>query len=342
VPTPLRKSRDPDISYIAEATTTIAEYFSPPGIIVLESTTYPGTTEEILSEKFQSMGWNLDEDVHLAFSPERIDPSNEEYTIQNTPKVVGGLTPQAGQAARSLYETIVDEVVLVSDTRSAEMVKLLENTFRSINIGLANEIALICDRLNIDVWEVIDAAATKPYGFMPFYPGPGLGGHCIPVDPLFLSWKARLADTQSRFVELADDVNRSMPGHVVDKLTEALNEDRKPVNGSKICIFGVAYKSNVNDVRESPAHEIVAELRELGGDLVFCDPYVESFTVEERSVDRVSQEDLQDRSFDAGLIVTDHDRLRWSEIADQFPVIVDSRNALSNGDDHGSTRIVTL
>ncbi|MFB6345010.1 MAG: nucleotide sugar dehydrogenase, partial [bacterium] len=246
VPTPLRKSRDPDISHIAEAASSILDHFNPPGLIVLESTTYPGTTEEILADRFRSEGWDLDEDIYLAFSPERIDPSNEDYGIHNTPKVVGGSTEESGEVARLLYETIVAEVVTVSDTQAAEMVKLLENTFRSINIALANEMALICDRLDINVWEVIEAAATKPYGFMPFYPGPGLGGHCIPVDPLFLSWKARLADTQSQFVELADEINRSMPDHVVSKITDSLNEQAKCVNGAKICLLGVAYKADVN------------------------------------------------------------------------------------------------
>jgi UDP-N-acetyl-D-glucosamine dehydrogenase len=342
VPTPLRKSRDPDISYIAEATQTIADYFEPPGIIVLESTTYPGTTEEILNEKFQSVGWDLDNDVHLAFSPERIDPSNETYTIENTPKVVGGLTDRAGELASILYGSIVDEVVTVSNTRAAEMVKLLENTFRSINIGLANEMALICDRLDIDVWEVIDAAATKPYGFMPFYPGPGLGGHCIPVDPLFLSWKARLADTQSRFVELADEINRSMPKHVVSKVTEGLNDDRKPVNGSEICVLGVAYKSNVNDVRESPAHQIINLLRDRGAELTFCDPYVDEFTVEGDPVPRIDQDELDTRSFDIGVIVTNHDKFNWNRIVGSFPALVDSRNALDDGVQVDTTRVLTL
>ena len=342
VPTPLRKSRDPDISHIAEATETIVEYFEPPGLVVLESTTYPGTTEEILSERFRDAGWDLSEDVFLAFSPERIDPSNEEFSIRNTPKVVGGITDRAGDITEDLYGTIVDQIVRVSNTRAAEMVKLLENTFRSINIGLANEMALICNRLDLDVWEVIDAAATKPYGFMPFYPGPGLGGHCIPVDPLFLSWKAKLADTQSRFVELADEVNRSMPDHVVQKTTEALNEDQKCVNGAKICILGVAYKSNVDDVRESPAHEIVSHLRDLHADLTYCDPYVDSFSVEGERVESVARADLPNESFDAGVIVTDHDRFDWPQDSEQFPLLVDTRNALADLRDQASARVVVL
>ncbi len=222
------------------------------------------------------------------------------------------------------------------------MVKLLENTFRSINIGLANEMALVCDRLGIDVWEVIEAASTKPYGFMPFYPGPGLGGHCIPVDPLFLSWKAELADTQSRFVELADEVNRSMPDHVVQKTTEALNEDEKCVNGARICILGVAYKSNVDDTRESPAHEIVRHLRELHADLTYCDPYVDSFSVEGKSVESVGRDQLGDRSFDVGLIVTDHDRFDWARDGENFPLLVDTRNALCDLRNETSARAVVL
>lgn len=342
VPTPLRKSRDPDISYIVEATKTISEHFEPPGIIVLESTTYPGTTEEILVDRFEEVGWDLSEEVHLAFSPERIDPSNEEYDIRNTPKVVGGLTDRSLELVTELYGRVVDQVVSVSNPRAAEMVKLLENTFRSINIGLANEMALICDRLEIDVWEVIDAAATKPYGFMPFYPGPGLGGHCIPVDPLFLSWKAKLADTQSRFVELADEINRSMPEHVVSKTTEALNEDKKCVNGARICVLGVAYKSNVDDVRESPAHEIINDLRKLHADLSFCDPYVDSYSVEGTSVEAVDQAEVEDGDYDAGLIVTDHDRFNWEELAGKFPLIVDTRDALSDLNSSPATRIVPL
>lgn len=342
VPTPLRKSRDPDISYIAEATESIMEHFEPPGIIVLESTTYPGTTEEILAERFRSEGWTLDEDVFLAFSPERIDPSNETYGIENTPKVVGGATSRSGELARSLYEQIVEEVVEVSSTRAAEMVKLLENTFRSINIALANEMALICDRLEIDVWEVIDAAATKPYGFMPFYPGPGLGGHCIPVDPLFLSWKARLANTQSRFVELADDINRSMPDHVVSKIAETLNDEKKCVNGASICLLGVAYKADVNDVRESPAKEIVERLRGLEADLSYCDPFVESFSVNEVPVQSHDQEDLSERDFDLGVILTDHSTYDWPLIAESFGTLVDTRNAFPDEHQQEGPRVVKL
>lgn len=341
VPTPLRKSRDPDISYIADATDSILENFDPPGIIVLESTTYPGTTQEILAERFRSAGWELDEEVYLAFSPERIDPSNEEFGIENTPKVVGGSTERSGQLASQLYEQIVNEVVTVSDTQAAEMVKLLENTFRSINIALANEMALICDRLGIDVWEVIDAAATKPYGFMPFYPGPGLGGHCIPVDPLFLSWKARLADTQSRFVELADEINRSMPNHVISKITRTLNEDSQCVNGARICLLGVAYKADVNDVRESPANEIVTDLRELEADLVYCDPFVEHFEVEGKSVKRVRQDDL-DEAFDLGVILTNHSIFHWETVAENFPALVDTRNAFPDELKQGGPRVVSL
>lgn len=342
VPTPLRKSRDPDISYIADATDTIVENFEPPGIIVLESTTYPGTTEEILAERFRAAGWTLDDDVYLAFSPERIDPSNEDWGIENTPKVLGGSTEQSGLFASRLYEQIVDRVVTVSDTQAAEMVKLLENTFRSINIALANEMALICDRLDINVWEVIDAAATKPYGFMPFYPGPGLGGHCIPVDPLFLSWKARLADTQSQFVELADEINRSMPEHVVNKITETLNDERKCVNGAEICLLGVAYKADVNDVRESPAHDIVGELRDLHADLSYCDPFVESFEVEGDSLERVPQDQLHETSFDLGVILTGHSNFDWPTIAENFSTLVDTRNAFPDELEQGGPRVLVL
>lgn len=342
VPTPLRKSRDPDISYIAQATDTLVNHFQPPGIITLESTTYPGTTEEILAEAFREAGWVMGEDVYLSFSPERIDPGNEEYGIENTPKVLGGHTERAGELASMLYGEVIDRVVQVSNTRSAELVKLLENTFRSVNIGLANEMALLCDEMDIDVWEVIDAAATKPYGFMPFYPGPGLGGHCIPIDPLFLSWKARLHNTSSRFIELADEVNRSMPEFVTGKVTDALNDDEKSVKGSRICLLGVAYKPNVGDTRESPAIEVATELIEHGAEVDYHDPYVDQFEVADGPIDQVSPESMQERGYDVGVIITDHDRFDWDQLLPLFPLVVDTRNALRNADIPRGTRTVTL
>ncbi|MFB6356707.1 MAG: nucleotide sugar dehydrogenase [bacterium] len=329
VPTPLRKSRDPDISYVAQATDTITDYFEPPGLITLESTTYPGTTEEILAEAFQDQGWNLEDDVLIAFSPERVDPGNEDFGIRNTPKVLGGYNSTATDVVSRLYGAVIEEVVTVSSTRTAEMVKLLENTFRSVNIGLANEMALLCDRMNIDVWEVIDAAKTKPYGFMPFYPGPGLGGHCIPIDPLFLSWKAKLFNTNSRFIELADEVNRNMPTHVFRKITRGLNKVQQSVNGSKICLFGVAYKPDVGDTRESPAKEIILELIDNGADVEFCDPHVDELKIEGEIIPSVSMDSVNSEDYDASVIVTDHGEFNWSELfGGGENVIIDTRNAL--------------
>jgi len=342
VPTPLRKSRDPDISYIAQATETLVEFFQPPGIVTLESTTYPGTTEEILASAFSDAGWDLEKEVHLAFSPERIDPGNREYGVENTPKVLGGYTDEAGCVASTLYGEVIDEVVEVSSTRAAEMVKLLENTFRSINIGLANEMALLSHEMGIDVWEVIDAASTKPFGFMPFYPGPGLGGHCIPIDPLFLSWKARLHNTTSRFIDLADEVNRSMPDFVTGLILDALNQESKSVNGSRICLLGVAYKPNVGDVRESPAIEVSQNLLDRGANLVFCDPFVEEFWVEDESISSISQDQAVEQSFDVSVILTNHGSFHWNEILQSNNLIVDTRNALKSFDIPRGVRVVKL
>jgi UDP-N-acetyl-D-glucosamine dehydrogenase len=331
VPTPLRKSRDPDISYIAKATKMIVENFEPPGFIVLESTTYPGTTDEVLGEAFKEAGWDLENDVFLAFSPERIDPGNQEYQLENTPKVVGGYNKKAGELITRLYDKVAGEIVTVSGTRAAEMVKLLENTFRSINIGLANEMALVCDRMDINVWEVIRGANSKPFGFMPFYPGPGLGGHCIPIDPLFLSWRARLHNTSTRFIELADEINRSMPDHVFTKITEGLNEFEKSVKGSKICVFGVAYKPDVGDTRESPAIEIITRLLEHGAEIDYCDPYVPDFSVNSIELNCIPEAELTGSDYDAAVIITDHSDFKWTQTLAGFSLAIDTRNALENG-----------
>lgn len=342
VPTPLRKSRAPNIQFILEATEQIIEHFRPPGIVVLESTTYPGTTEEQLAERFAEEGWDLREEVHLGFSPERTDPGQTQFDRRNTPKVVGGYTSKATEIIEHLYRAITKEMVPVSGARAAEMVKLLENTFRSINIGLANEMALICRRMNVDVWEVIEAAATKPYGFMPFYPGPGLGGHCVPVDPMYLSWKARDLNASTRFIDLADEVNRSMPEHVCDLLVHALNDRKQCVNGSRICLFGVAYKANVQDVRESPALAVTRILREMEADLVYCDPYVEEFVVDQEPVPRVTPDDLAETSVDAGMILTDHDDFDWERLLTGIPLAVDTRNALEPDFAADTTDVVRL
>lgn len=326
VPTPLRKTKDPDMSYIVSAAEQIARYIHPGMLIVLESTTYPGTTAEVLQPMFEAKGLAAGRDFFLAFSPERVDPGNERFTTRNTPKVVGGTTPACSEVAVALYQTAVETVVPVSSTQVAEMVKLLENTFRAVNIGLVNEIALMCHRMRIDVWEVIDAARTKPFGFMPFYPGPGLGGHCIPIDPHYLSWKARQDGFECRFIELASHINSSMPHHVVDRVSEALNTRRKAINGSRIHIFGVAYKKNVSDMRESPALEIIETLHRRGADLSYSDPHVPALhhaglclqSVDEKAIGGV----------DCAVICTDHRAFDYASMPSRFPLIVDTRNAL--------------
>ena len=264
VPTPLRKTKDPDLSYIVLAVEAVAATLKPGQLVILESTTYPGTTDEVVHPMLEAEGLRADVDFFLAFSPERVDPGNQRFTTKNIPKIVGGFGPSSTEAAAALYESTVEHVVRVSSTRVAEMVKLLENTFRAVNIGLVNEIALMCHKMDINVWEVIDAAKTKPFGFMPFYPGPGLGGHCIPIDPFYLSWKARQSGFECRFIELAGQVNSSMPAYVVERVAEALNTVRKPINGSRIHLIGVAYKRDVNDMRESPALDILELLTKRG------------------------------------------------------------------------------
>lgn len=341
VPTPLRKTKDPDMSFIIQAITSISEIAHEGMLITLESTTYPGTTEEIVRPRVEKNGLKVGENIFIAFSPERIDPGNKTYHVRNTPKVVGGITSDCTEVAATLYSIGVDTIVPVSSPTAAEMVKLLENTFRAVNIGLVNEMALMCDKLGIDVWEVIDAAATKPFGFMPFYPGPGLGGHCIPVDPHYLSWKLKTLNYTARFIELASEINTAMPLYVVDKITDALNDQAKSVRGSRIVVLGVAYKPDVNDVRESPALDIIELLRQKGADIVYHDPYVPSIKVSDdhfiNSCD-YSIELLQ--AADCVVIVTNHSSYDWQEVLDNSPVIVDTRNAVSHVDT--DTQIITL
>ncbi|MBI3763729.1 MAG: nucleotide sugar dehydrogenase [Chloroflexi bacterium] len=345
VPTPLRKSRDPDMSYVIAAADEIAKYCHAGLLIVLESTTYPGTTEEIILPRLIHNGFRVGEDVFLAFSPERIDPGNREYGVRNTPKVIGGTTPACGEAAVALYSTAVDTVVPVSSTQAAEMVKLLENTFRAVNIGLVNEMAIICDKIGVDVWEVIRAANSKPFGFMPFYPGPGLGGHCIPIDPLYLSWRMKSFNYNARFIELADQINTSMPLYVVNKVAEALNEASKPVRGSKILVLGAAYKRDVDDVRESPALDVIKLLLDRHAEVTYHDPYVAQISLEHagghgtmRSTP-YSHEAIT--AADCVVVVTDHSIFDWNEIADAAQLIVDTRNATA-GVKATSARIVKL
>jgi UDP-N-acetyl-D-glucosamine dehydrogenase len=326
VPTPLRKTKDPDMSYVVSAAEEIAKYIHPGMLIVLESTTYPGTTAEVLQPMFEARGLTVGEGFYLAFSPERVDPANEKFNTRNTPKVVGGTTPACSEVAAALYSAAVDTVVPVSSTQVAEMVKLLENTFRAVNIGLVNEIALMCHRMNIDVWEVIDAAKTKPFGFMPFYPGPGLGGHCIPIDPFYLSWKAKQSGFECRFIELAGHVNGSMPEYVVERISEALNTCRKAINGSRIHLFGIAYKKDVSDMRESPALDILQLLHRRGAELSYTDPYVPSLKEGAVCLRSVAEDEVS--GVDCAVIATDHKAFNYANIPGRFPLVMDTRNAL--------------
>jgi UDP-N-acetyl-D-glucosamine dehydrogenase len=326
VPTPLRKTKDPDMSYIVAAAEQIAKHLKKGMLIVLESTTYPGTTAEVLQPMFEETGLKVGTDFFLAFSPERVDPANAQFTTRNTPKVVGGTTPGCSEAAAALYRAAVDTVVPVASTQVAEMVKLLENTFRAVNIGLVNEIALMCHRMDIDVWEVIDAAKTKPFGFMPFYPGPWLGGHCIPVDPFYLSWKARQTGFECRFIELAGHINASMPAFVVERVSEALNTKKQALNGSRVHLFGVAYKKNVSDMRESPALDVLELLHRRGAELSYTDPYVPDLDHGGLCLTSVPEADVKD--VDCVVICTDHDAFDFRSMPGRFPLVVDTRNAL--------------
>ena len=330
VPTPLRKTKDPDMSFVVSAAEQIAKYIHPGMLIVLESTTYPGTTAEVLQPMFEAKGLTVGKDFFLAFSPERVDPANEKYTTRNTPKVVGGTTPACSEVAVALYSSAVDTVVPVSSTQVAEMVKLLENTFRAVNIGMVNEIALMANRMNIDVWEVIDAAKTKPFGFMPFYPGPGLGGHCIPIDPFYLSWKARQTGFECRFIELAGHVNSSMPSYVVDRVSAALNTRKKAINGARIHLFGIAYKKDVSDMRESPALDILELLHRRGAELSYTDPYVPMLKEGDLCLPSVAEDKVD--GIDCAVICTDHRAFNYAAMPKRFPLVVDTRNALKGND----------
>ena len=327
VPTPLRKTKDPDMSFIVSAVEAIAKHFHPGLLVILESTTYPGTTDELLLPTFEKLGYKAGEDFFLCFSPERVDPGNPTYQTHNTPKVVGGITPACTEMGKLFFSQALEKVVPVSNTRVAEMVKLLENTFRMINIGLVNEMALMCDGMGINVWEVIDAAATKPFGFMPFYPGPGLGGHCIPIDPFYLSWKTKQSGIEARFIELAGYINGNMPHFVVEKIQDALNDHGKPVKGSNIHVAGVAYKRNIDDMRESPALDIILLLRKLGAKLSYSDPYVPTLKLDGISL---TSEPLKQSAADADcvVIVTDHSDFDYQELLNSARLIVDTRNAM--------------
>ena len=335
VPTPLNKQKNPDISFINHVMENIKGLIHHDMIVVLESTTYPGTTRELILPEMESKGLKVGHDFYLCFSPERIDPGNEKYKTANTPKILGGITPNCGEMGEFLYETIVEQVVRVSSPETAEMVKLLENTFRAINIGLANEVAIMCEKLGINVWEVIDAAATKPFGFMKFTPGPGLGGHCIPIDPHYLSWKLKMLDYNARFIELAGEINTSMPLHMVDLVREGLNRKRKAISGSQILVIGVAYKKNVNDVRESPALDVMKLLENDGAELSFYDPYVPFVGLNGNrmmGMETLSKETLNNS--DAIVIMTDHDQIDFQFVVENGNLIIDSRNVIKMNHSH--------
>ncbi len=329
VPTPLRKTKDPDMSFIDSAANEIAKYFHKGLLVILESTTYPGTTDEVLRPMFEKSGCKAGEDFFLCFSPERVDPGNASFQTRNIPKVVGGTTEACTEIGRLFYAQALETVIPVAGTQVAEMVKLLENTFRMINIGLVNEMALMCDRMGINVWEVIDAAATKPFGFMPFYPGPGLGGHCIPIDPYYLSWKSRQSGIEARFIDLAGQINGFMPHFVVEKVQNALNEHAKPLKGSHVHVIGAAYKRNIDDVRESPALDVIHLLEKRGSKVTYSDPYVPSIKIDDKIY---RHEDLIPcaRQADCCVIITDHADFNYTALVDSAKLVVDTRNSLKN------------
>ncbi len=327
VPTPLGKSKEPDISHIVAAANAVASILRPGQLVVLESTTYPGTTEEVLLPRFTARGLAAGEEFFLAFSPERIDPGNKRFDLRQIPKIVGGITPACVELTRLLYTQIIDRVVPVSGPQTAEMVKLFENIFRSVNIALANELAIMCRRLGISVWEVIEAAATKPFGFLPFYPGPGIGGHCIPVDPYYLSWKARLAGYEPKFMAFADEINRQMPAYVVQLAADALNERGRAVRGAKILALGVAYKAGVGDVRESPALEILETLLAKGARIAYVDPHVPRLTLGQHQLLAVPWQSADLASQDLVLVLTNHPEFDMRRVGGEAPLVVDTRNA---------------
>ena len=330
VPTPLGKSKEPDISYIVSAADAVAGVIRRGQLVVLESTTYPGTTQDILLPRFEARGLKAGEDFFLAFSPERIDPGNRRYTLREIPKVVGGLTPACRELAATLYARITRQVVPVSGPETAEMVKLFENTFRSVNIALVNEFAIMCRRLGISVWEVIDAAATKPFGFMPFYPGPGLGGHCLPSDPHYLSWRVRLEGYEPRFIAFADEINRQMPAYVVQLVADAFNDRGRAVRGARVLVLGVAYKPNVADTRDSPAIEIIQTLLAKGARVAYHDPLVPSLTLDRTTLESIAWRDADLAGRDLVLILTGHRGYDWGAIVREARLVVDTRNATAD------------
>lgn len=341
VPTPLAKTRDPDMSYVLSAADAVQRNAHAGMLVVLESTTYPGTTRELLQPRMEAAGLTVGTDVFLAFSPERVDPGNPVYNTHNTPKVVGGITPGCVATASAFYQTCIETVVPVSSPEAAELVKLLENTFRAVNIGLVNEIAIICDKLGVNVWEVIDAAATKPFGFMKFTPGPGIGGHCIPLDPHYLAWKMRTLNYKTRFIDLASEINSTMPDYVVDKVALALNDAAKAVRGSRVLVLGVAYKRDIDDVRESPALDIIRLLEDRGAHVEYHDPFVLEIREDGHVRRTVELSDEMLRWADACVIVTDHKQIEWQRVVEQAALVVDTRNVCA-GLEPGRARVVGL
>jgi len=341
VPTPLNKTKDPDNSFIVDAAQTLLPHLHRGQLVILESTTFPGFTREVLLPKLAESGLKVGEDFFLCFSPERVDPGNPKYHTRNTPKVVGGTTPACTEAIKALYGEVMERVVPVQSTDSAEMVKLLENTFRAVNIGLVNEVAIMCQKLGLDTWEVIDAAATKPFGFMSFRPGPGLGGHCIPVDPLYLSWKLKTVKYNARFIELADTINSGMPETVVQRVADALNDARKPLKGSRVMVLGVAYKRDIDDMRESPALDVIELLRRRGADVCYHDPYVPSIRIEERH-EMKSVPFAKLETYDCVVIVTDHTTIDYERLVTEAKLVFDTRNATRAVSAHARGTLIRL
>lgn len=339
VPTPLNEMKEPDVSYIVAAAESVAPYVQAGTLVTLESTTYPGTTEEVVRPILERGGMKVGTDIFLAFSPERVDPGNPVYQTKNTPKVVGGCTEECTRRAADFYGSFIDHIVVVSSTKAAEMSKLLENIFRCVNIALVNELAKLCERMDINIWEVVDAAKTKPFGFMPFYPGPGLGGHCIPIDPFYLSWKAREYDFHTEFIELAGKVNEDMPYYVVDRLMDALNDHSKSLRGSRVLVLGVAYKANIDDMRESPAVKVIDQLVAKGADVVYHDPYVPEYYYGATPVSFVDLTAQEIAAADVVVVLTAHDGVDYGLVAENAKLILDTRNAFGN---KSNERIVRL
>lgn len=335
VPTPLRKTGDPDLSFIISAVKSLKPNLHPGMVVILESTTYPGTTREMMLPEFQDAGYEVGQELFLAFSPERVDPGRKDWTTENTPKVIGGITKACTEVAAAMYAPAMKNIVGVSSTEVAEMAKLLENTFRAVNIAMVNEMALMCDRLGIDVWEVIDAAATKPFGFMKFTPGPGLGGHCIPIDPLYLSWKLKSVKYNARIIDLASEINTGMPRYVVQRVQDALNHREKSLKGSRILVLGVAYKANISDLRESPALDVIGLLRGKGAEVEYYDPYVPSIEHEDWGVETAADLISAAREADCVVIITDHDGVDYAGVAEAANLIFDTRNVMGAKGIHG-------